>query len=58
MNNLIGTTLNPVNQNLSCGGSSGGSICDRERLAFCAETLQAKELFQPWVLVLSELERT
>ncbi|KAF8451454.1 amidase signature domain-containing protein [Kalaharituber pfeilii] len=24
VNNLIGQTLNPVNQNLSCGGSSGG----------------------------------
>jgi len=24
VNNLIGRTLNPVNQNLSCGGSSGG----------------------------------
>lgn len=24
VNNLIGTTLNPNNQNLSCGGSSGG----------------------------------
>ena len=24
MNNIIGTTLNPVNQLLSCGGSSGG----------------------------------
>ncbi|KAI9652013.1 MAG: hypothetical protein M1831_007254 [Alyxoria varia] len=24
VNNIIGTTLNPVNQNLSCGGSSGG----------------------------------
>ncbi|KAG8531472.1 uncharacterized protein KY384_003101 [Bacidia gigantensis] len=24
INNLIGTTLNPVNQRLSCGGSSGG----------------------------------
>lgn len=23
-NNLIGQTLNPINQNLSCGGSSGG----------------------------------
>ena len=25
MNNIIGTTLNPVNRLLSCGGSSGGS---------------------------------
>ncbi|KAL8788185.1 MAG: hypothetical protein Q9213_001824 [Squamulea squamosa] len=24
VNNIIGTTLNPVNQFLSCGGSSGG----------------------------------
>ena len=24
VNNLIGRTLNPMNQNLSCGGSSGG----------------------------------
>ncbi|KAF2878553.1 amidase signature domain-containing protein [Massariosphaeria phaeospora] len=24
VNNLVGTTLNPVNRNLSCGGSSGG----------------------------------
>lgn len=24
VNNLIGRTLNPHNQNLSCGGSSGG----------------------------------
>ncbi|KAL8940142.1 MAG: hypothetical protein Q9211_002416 [Gyalolechia sp. 1 TL-2023] len=24
VNNIIGTTLNPVNQLLSCGGSSGG----------------------------------
>lgn len=24
VNNIIGTTFNPVNQNLSCGGSSGG----------------------------------
>lgn len=24
MNNLIGSTMNPVNQLLSCGGSSGG----------------------------------
>lgn len=24
INNLIGQTLNPINQNLSCGGSSGG----------------------------------
>lgn len=26
LNNIIGTTFNPVNQNLSCGGSSGGTF--------------------------------
>jgi amidase len=26
VNNLIGRTLNPVNQLLSCGGSSGGAV--------------------------------
>lgn len=28
MNNIIGCTLNPVNQLLSCGGSSGGTKLD------------------------------
>jgi amidase len=26
VNNIIGRTLNPVNQLLSCGGSSGGAV--------------------------------
>lgn len=51
VNNLIGRTLNPVNQLLSCGGSSGGTKLDivteallTAKYEFCA---QAKQLYKP-----------
>ena len=34
INNIIGCTLNPVNQQLSCGGSSGGEYRPRPLVLF------------------------